>query len=289
MLANAGSFHLLLVAAAMVGVGSAVFHPEASRVARMASGGRHGLAQSLFQVGGNVGSAIGPILAAFIVIPRGQGSVGWFSGAALVAMTVLFGGRQLVPQGACRAAARRVRGSAPVRADLSRAQGRLVAGDPVGADLLQIVLSGEPQQLLHLLSDQQIRRVGRERADPPVRVSRLDRGRHADRRAGRRPDRAQIRDLGLDRRGHPVHAGAALCRAVLDRDPDRRDRADPRVGDLGDRRLRARPRAGKDRHDLRDCSSACRSGSPGSARPCSASWPTRPASTRSTRSARFCR
>ncbi|HEX3884403.1 MAG TPA: MFS transporter [Stellaceae bacterium] len=91
MLANASNFHLLLVAAALVGVGSAVFHPEASRVARMASGGRHGLAQSLFQVGGNVGSALGPILAAFIVIPRGQGSVGWFSGAALVAMTVLFG------------------------------------------------------------------------------------------------------------------------------------------------------------------------------------------------------
>ena len=91
MLANASDFHLLLLAAAMVGIGSAVFHPEASRVARMASGGRHGLAQSLFQVGGNVGSALGPVLAAFIVIPRGQGSVGWFSGAALVAMTVLFG------------------------------------------------------------------------------------------------------------------------------------------------------------------------------------------------------
>lgn len=91
LLAHASDFRLLLVAAAMVGIGSAVFHPEASRVARLASGGRHGLAQSLFQVGGNVGSAIGPILAAFIVIPRGQGTVGWFSGAALVAMTVLFG------------------------------------------------------------------------------------------------------------------------------------------------------------------------------------------------------
>jgi len=90
LLAKASSFGLLLLAAAMVGVGSAVFHPEASRVARLASGGRHGLAQSLFQVGGNVGSAIGPILAAFIVIPRGQGSVAWFSGAAMVAATVLF-------------------------------------------------------------------------------------------------------------------------------------------------------------------------------------------------------
>ncbi|MBV9863628.1 MAG: MFS transporter [Alphaproteobacteria bacterium] len=90
LLARAGSFPLLLGAAALVGVGSAVFHPEASRVARLASGGRHGLAQSLFQVGGNVGSALGPILAAFIVIPKGQSSIAWFSTAALVAMTVLF-------------------------------------------------------------------------------------------------------------------------------------------------------------------------------------------------------
>jgi FSR family fosmidomycin resistance protein-like MFS transporter len=90
LLAGADSYPLLLVAATMVGAGSAVFHPEASRVARMASGGRHGLAQSLFQVGGNVGSATGPILAAFIVLPRGQGSIGWFSAAALLAMAVLF-------------------------------------------------------------------------------------------------------------------------------------------------------------------------------------------------------
>jgi FSR family fosmidomycin resistance protein-like MFS transporter len=90
LLAGAGSYPMLVFAAALVGVGSAVFHPEASRVARMASGGRHGLAQSLFQVGGNVGSSLGPVLAAFIVIPRGQSSVGWFSAAALLAMAVLF-------------------------------------------------------------------------------------------------------------------------------------------------------------------------------------------------------
>src|SRR6516162_2209718 len=89
-LASAGSYPMLVLAAALVGVGSAVFHPEASRVARMASGGRHGLAQSLFQVGGNVGASLGPVLAAFIVIPRGQSSVGWFSAAALLAMAVLF-------------------------------------------------------------------------------------------------------------------------------------------------------------------------------------------------------
>jgi FSR family fosmidomycin resistance protein-like MFS transporter len=72
-------------------MGSAIFHPDASRVARMASGGQLGLAQSLFQVGGNFGSAIGPLMAAFVVLPRGQSSVAWFSLAALLAMTVLFG------------------------------------------------------------------------------------------------------------------------------------------------------------------------------------------------------
>ena len=90
LLANANAYWLLLIAASLVGLGSAVFHPESSRMARLASGGRHGLAQSLFQVGGNVGSAIGPLLAALIVLPRGQGAVAWFSLAAMVAMIVLF-------------------------------------------------------------------------------------------------------------------------------------------------------------------------------------------------------
>ena len=90
LLAYASSFWLLLLAAALVGTGSSVFHPESSRVARMASGGRHGLAQSVFQVGGNVGSAVGPLLAAFIVLPRGQTSVAWFSLTAMLGMFVLF-------------------------------------------------------------------------------------------------------------------------------------------------------------------------------------------------------
>jgi FSR family fosmidomycin resistance protein-like MFS transporter len=91
LLASAASYPMLIVAAALVGSGSAVFHPEASRVARLASGGRHGLAQSLFQVGGNIGSSFGPILAALIVIPKGQSSIAWFCSAALLAMAVLFG------------------------------------------------------------------------------------------------------------------------------------------------------------------------------------------------------
>src|SRR6201992_2197488 len=89
LLAYAGSYALLLLAAALVGTGSSVFHPESSRVARMASGGQHGLAQSVFQVGGNVGSAAGPLLAAFIVRAGGQASVAWFSLVALLGMFVL--------------------------------------------------------------------------------------------------------------------------------------------------------------------------------------------------------
>jgi MFS transporter, FSR family, fosmidomycin resistance protein len=89
LVASATSFSVMIVAVALVGIGSSVFHPESSRVARLASGGQHGLAQSLFQVGGNAGSAIGPLLAAFIVLPRGQGSVAYFSLAALVAIVVL--------------------------------------------------------------------------------------------------------------------------------------------------------------------------------------------------------
>ena len=89
MLAYAGHFWSLLVAASLVGLGSSVFHPEASRVSRHASGGQFGLAQSIFQVGGNAGQALGPLLAAFIVLPHGQRSVAWFSAAALAAMVIL--------------------------------------------------------------------------------------------------------------------------------------------------------------------------------------------------------
>lgn len=89
LLSQAGSFPLILLASAMVGMGSAVFHPEASRVARLASGGRHGFAQSLFQVGGNLGSSIGPLLAALVVVPHGQGSILVFSLVALAGIFVL--------------------------------------------------------------------------------------------------------------------------------------------------------------------------------------------------------
>jgi MFS transporter, FSR family, fosmidomycin resistance protein len=89
LMAGASSYPAILIAAALMGVGSSVFHPEASRVARMAAGGRFGLAQSLFQAGGNIGSASGPLLAAFVVVPHGQSTIGWFAAAALVAAVVL--------------------------------------------------------------------------------------------------------------------------------------------------------------------------------------------------------
>jgi FSR family fosmidomycin resistance protein-like MFS transporter len=87
-LALAPSYRTVLAAAALMGIGSAVFHPESSRVARMASGGQHGMAQSLFQVGGNAGSALGPLLAAF-ALTRGQSSVAWFSLLALLGIVLL--------------------------------------------------------------------------------------------------------------------------------------------------------------------------------------------------------
>jgi FSR family fosmidomycin resistance protein-like MFS transporter len=89
LLAVAPTFHILIFAATLIGMGSAVFHPESSRVSRMASGGKHGFAQSFFQVGGNTGSAIGPLLAALIVLPRGQIGAAWFSLAALLGIVVL--------------------------------------------------------------------------------------------------------------------------------------------------------------------------------------------------------
>ena len=89
LLGFAPSFGVVLLAAALVGIGSSIFHPESSRVARMASGGQHGLAQSLFQVGGNTGSALGPLVAAAVIVPYGQRSVAWFALAALLGMGLL--------------------------------------------------------------------------------------------------------------------------------------------------------------------------------------------------------
>ncbi|MEG2979411.1 MAG: MFS transporter [Stenotrophomonas sp.] len=89
LLGFAPNYAMVLLAAALVGIGSAIFHPEASRIARLASGGRHGLAQSVFQVGGNFGTALGPLIAAAVIVPYGQNSASWFAGAALIGIALL--------------------------------------------------------------------------------------------------------------------------------------------------------------------------------------------------------
>jgi FSR family fosmidomycin resistance protein-like MFS transporter len=89
LLSQAWSFRVILIASALVGTGSSIFHPEASRLARLASGGKHGFAQSLFQVGGNLGSSLGPLAAALVVVPRGQAHMLWFSALALLGIVIL--------------------------------------------------------------------------------------------------------------------------------------------------------------------------------------------------------
>lgn len=110
LLAHATSFAMVLLSVAFIGLGSAIFHPEASRIARLAAGMRPGFAQSVFQVGGNAGSALGPLAAAFIVLERGQVSIEWFAAVALAAMLVLYAvGRWYRSAGATRAANRKAR------------------------------------------------------------------------------------------------------------------------------------------------------------------------------------
>ena len=115
LLAHADSFPLVLVSVALIGLGSSIFHPESSRIARLAAGLRPGFAQSVFQVGGNAGSSLGPLAAAFIVLPRGQGSIEWIAGVALLGMVILtMVGRWFVQEGASRAKAGRARAAAQV-------------------------------------------------------------------------------------------------------------------------------------------------------------------------------
>jgi FSR family fosmidomycin resistance protein-like MFS transporter len=129
LLARASNYPSLLIASALVGTGSSIFHPEASRLARLASGGRHGFAQSLFQVGGNFGSSLGPLLAAAVVVPRGQAHVLWFTVLALAGIALLL----RIGKWYQRQLADRVRGPA-------RAHGRHAAGLPRHRIVLALVV-----------------------------------------------------------------------------------------------------------------------------------------------------
>ena len=135
-----------------------MLHPESSRVARMAAGNRPGLAQSLFQMGGNLGSSIGPLFAAVVVSRHGQGSVAWFALAAVVGMALLFGvGRWYASHGMAR-----MRAQAPRQRERTLSRARVVAalGDSRRADDLEVRLHGEHDELLHVLSDRALRGLG---------------------------------------------------------------------------------------------------------------------------------
>ena len=220
ILAFATHYWLLLVAAMSIGLGSSIFHPDSSRVARTASGGRYGFAQSLFQVGGNTGSALGPLLAAFVVLPFGQPSIAWFSVLAFIAMLLLWNvGTWARAQHQRRSAVRPDRraggvGAAAAAGDRGDRRAR-------GSRLLEVHLPDEPDELLHLLPDRALRRQRAGRAAPALRLPRRRRRRHLRRRPGRRPGRAQGGDLGLDPRRAAVLAGAPLRRPVLDGGPER--------------------------------------------------------------------
>ena len=165
LLASAASYPGLLVAAALVGSGSAVLHPESSRVARMAAGSQPGLAQAVFQLGGNLGSSLGPLFAAGIVLRNGQSSVAWFGIAAVTAMILLARvGHWYKAHGLARMRSHAARSGA--RLSCRDGKVRVLGRRARRADLLEVLLHGEHVELLHLLSNRPIRRArcGRRRS-----------------------------------------------------------------------------------------------------------------------------
>ncbi len=202
MMSVVGSFPLILLAAGLIGIGSSTFHPEASRVARLASGGRFGLARSTFQVGGNAGSAFGPLLAAAIIIPYGQGNVAWFGLFAVFALFVLY---RISRWYANHLNLFRLKQGQAATHGLSR--GRVTSALVVlgTAGVLQVLLHVQPHQLFHLLPDREVRPVGGQFAAAPVPVSRCGGRGDLLRRAHRRQNRAQGRDLVLDPGRCAVH------------------------------------------------------------------------------------
>ena len=272
LLSFASAFGMVLISVAFVGIGSSVFHPEASRVARLASGGRHGFAQSLFQVGGNAGTSFGPLLAAWIILPRGHASLIWFTLVALTGIIVLayvgrwYRGNLRAPKAAAKTVAKR---------------GSFARKHVIGALAILVVLVFSKYFYLTSMTSYytfyliQTFGVTKETSEYflfiflfAVAAGTIIGGPH------RRSLWPQARDLGVDSRRDAVHAVAALREPVAGGDPHCLHRRDSRVGVLGHRCLRAGTRAGQRRHDrgtfLRP---RVRHGA-ASARRCSASWPT---------------
>ncbi len=156
LLSVARQYGVILIAASLVGLGSAVFHPELARIARLASGGRYGFAQSVFQLGGSFGTSMGPLLAALIVVPFGQPSIAWFSSIAFLAIVILWRiGVWYRPQITTRKSA--VVERHPGAPDSRQDQDRTCGAGRVA--VFETALRVEPVELLHLLSDRQISRL----------------------------------------------------------------------------------------------------------------------------------
>ena len=249
LFSRAPAFPLLLASSALIGMGSAVFHPEASRVAHLASGGQHGLAQSLFQVGGNAGGALGPLLAALFVLPRGRESIGWFGIAALLAILILSRYRGVVstrpPEG-------RPAPSAPAHCRQGlHTEGRLLPNDPHGPDFFEVLLSRKPQQLLHFLFDQQVSRLDTERTDPPFRVPWSSGSRDPDRRTDWGPHWSETCHLGVGPGGPALYPPVAARLPRLDWPTHRGHRPDPGVRVSRNRGVCPRAHPGEGRDDFR--------------------------------------
>ena len=249
LLSKAGSFAMVLVATSLVGLGSSVFHPESSRMARAASGGRHGFAQSFFQVGGNFGSALGPLLAAFIVLRNGQSSIAWFSIAAMVAMAVLARvGNWAQWSGAMHAARR----ASSARHDAVSSREVVIAIVILLALLFSkfVYLASLGSYYTFYLISRFGLTVQSAQIHLFVFLGAVAAGTIIGGPVGDRIGRRQV-ILCLDSRRAAVHAGAAVREPVLDAHPHRDYRDGARLGVLRDRRLRAGADAGACRHDRR--------------------------------------
>ena len=248
-LAFAPSFGWLLVGGALVGFGSAVFHPESSRVARMASGGQHGFAQSFFQVGGSTGTAFGPLLAALFVLPRGQVGMAWFSIFALVGIVVLIRISRWAKHRRIANPSLSHAGPSP-HADLPKRKVMIAL-----AVLMALVFS-KFVYLASLSSYYTFYLISRFHLS--VQSSQLHLFAFLGAAAagtffgGPIGDRVgtQMGHMGVDSGRAALHAGAALRQSLLDRSAERRHRLRNRFGVLGDPGLCAGAGSGPDRADL---------------------------------------
>lgn len=248
LLAVVHSYWLLVLGAMLIGVGSAIFHPEASRVARFASGGRYGTAQSLFQVGGNIGTAIGPLLAAFIVVPLGRPSLLWFSVGALVGIVVL---RQVGSWYSRYRATHTPVSRATRAADVAPEKVRMSLIILALLVFTKNIYTASFSSYYTFFPDRTLQPHSAAVATHAVRVSGGDGGWCHHRRPDRGPVWGAHGDLVFNPRGLALHARAALRRTDRDGYPDGADRSDHRFGLSGDPCLCAGTGAGTDRDDQR--------------------------------------